>query len=169
MSSHRRNARDPALAAEDKEKEKPLTPVEARKQIDKEITVKMEVKSAKNVLENRSEIYLDSEENFRDDSNFAVVITKKGAECFKAAGIDDPAEHFKGKTIKAKGKVTERDGVPRIEIDDDKQIWILEKKWSAPQQCTRETPERKSLEFNDDAPLHRVWWKDDRTHETGRS
>lgn len=115
----------PALAAEE---EKPLVPVEARKQIGKEITVEMEVKAAKNALKQRGEIYLDSEENFRDEKNFAVVITKKGAESLNAAGIDNPADHYRGKTIRAKGKVTEVDGVPRIEIDDVKQISIPEKK-----------------------------------------
>jgi DNA/RNA endonuclease YhcR with UshA esterase domain len=116
----------PALAVEDKEK--PLGPVEARKQVGKEITVEMEVKTAKNALEKRGEIYLDSEENFRDEKNFAVVVTKKGAESLKAAGIDDPTEHYRGKTIQAKGKVSEVDGIPRIEIDDAKQISIPEKK-----------------------------------------
>jgi DNA/RNA endonuclease YhcR with UshA esterase domain len=116
----------PVVAAD--KKEKPLTPVEARKQVGKEITVEMEVKAAKNALENRGEIYLDSHENFRDETNFAVVITKKGAESLKTAGIDNPSDHFKGKTIKAKGTVSEVDGVPRIEIDDAKQIELPEKK-----------------------------------------
>jgi DNA/RNA endonuclease YhcR with UshA esterase domain len=110
------------------DKAKPLTPIEARKQIGKEIHVEMEVKSAKNALEKRGEIYLDSEENFRDENNFAVVITKKGAESLKTAGIDDPADHFRGKKIVAKGTVSEVDGIPRIEIDDAKQIRIAEKK-----------------------------------------
>src|SRR5262245_55538160 len=101
---------------------KPLGPVEARKQIGKDITVRMEVKAAKDRLEKRGEIYLDAEENFRDEKNFAVVITKAGAESLKAAGISDPAEHFKGKTIRATGTVKEVDGVPRIEIEDAKQI-----------------------------------------------
>ena len=71
---------------------KPLTPVEARKQVGKEITVKMEVKTAKNRLEKRGEIYLDAEEDFKDEKNFAVVITKKGAASLKeAAGLADPA------------------------------------------------------------------------------
>jgi DNA/RNA endonuclease YhcR with UshA esterase domain len=120
----------PALAVDDKEKdkEKPLGPVEARKQVGKEITVEMEVKTAKNALEKRGEIYLDSEENFRDEKNFAVVITRKGAESLRATGIDDPVEHFKGKTIQAKGTVSEVDKIPRIEIDDAKQIQIPKKK-----------------------------------------
>jgi DNA/RNA endonuclease YhcR with UshA esterase domain len=116
------------VSAADDKKDKPLTPVEARKQIGEKITVEMEVKASKNALAKRGEIYLDSEENFRDEKNFAVVITKTGAESLRAAGIDDPADHFKGKTIRAKGKVSESDGVPRIEIDDAKQIEIPEKK-----------------------------------------
>jgi DNA/RNA endonuclease YhcR with UshA esterase domain len=111
----------PALGADE---EKPLSPVEARKQVGKEITVKMEVKAAKDRLEKRGEIYLDAEENFKDEKNFAVVVTKKGAASLKEAGITDPADHFRGKTITAKGVVKEVDGVPRIEIDDAKQIAI---------------------------------------------
>jgi DNA/RNA endonuclease YhcR with UshA esterase domain len=104
---------------------KPLGPVEARKQIGKEITVRMTVKAAKDRLEKRGEIYLDAEEDFRDEKNFAVVITKAGAESLKAAGISDPADHFKGKAIRATGIVKEVDGVPRIEITDAKQIAVV--------------------------------------------
>lgn len=107
--------------------DKSLGPVEARKQIGKEITVKMEVKTAKDRLEKRGEIYLDAEENFKDEKNFAVVVTKAGSATLKAAGISDPADHFKGKTITAKGTVKEVDGVPRIEIDDAKQISVIGK------------------------------------------
>ncbi|MBP3956013.1 hypothetical protein J8F10_12025 [Gemmata sp. G18] len=101
---------------------KPLGPVEARKQVGKEIAVKMKVKTAKDRLEKRGEIYLDAEEDFKDEKNFAVVITRKGAVSLKEAGTTDPADHFKDKTITAKGTVKEVDGVPRIEVDDAKQI-----------------------------------------------
>ena len=110
-----------ALAADEPQS---LGPVEARKQVGKEITVRMEVKTAKDRLEKRGEIYLDAEEDFKSEKNFAVVITKKGAASLKGAGISDPADHFKGKTITAKGTVKEVDDVPRIEIDDAKQIAV---------------------------------------------
>lgn len=113
-----------AMSAVTADESKPLGPVEARKQVGKEITVKMEVKTAKDRLEKRGEIYLDAEEDFKSEKNFAVVITKKGAASLKGAGITDPADHFNGKTITAKGTVKEVDGVPRIEIDDAKQIAI---------------------------------------------
>jgi DNA/RNA endonuclease YhcR with UshA esterase domain len=106
---------------------KPITPVEARKQTGKDITVRMEVKTAKDRLEKRGEIYLDCEDNFKDEKNFAVVISKAGAASLKEAGITDPADHFRGKTILATGTVKEVDGVPRIEIDTAKQIMIEKK------------------------------------------
>ena len=109
------------------EKAQSLGPEEARKQVGKEITVKMTVKAAKDRLEKRGEIYLDAEENFRDEKNFAVVITKAGAASLNNAGIANIAEHFKDKTITAKGTVKTVDNVPRIEIDDAKQIAVAEK------------------------------------------
>jgi DNA/RNA endonuclease YhcR with UshA esterase domain len=108
--------------------DKPLTPVEARKAIGKTISVEMTVKAAKDRLEKRGEIYLDSEENFKDEKNFAVVINKDGAADLKKHGIDDPAAHFKGKAIVATGEVKEVDGVPRIEISEAKQIKLASDK-----------------------------------------
>ena len=105
--------------------DRPLTPVEARKKVGESITVEMTVAAAKNRLENRGEIYLDSEENFKDRKNFAVVITRTGAEKYKDAGIDDPAEHFRGKKIRATGTVKEVQNTPRIEVDDPKQVKIV--------------------------------------------
>jgi hypothetical protein len=55
-----------------------------------------------------------------------VVTTKLRAASLKAAGIADPARHFRGKTIRAKGTVKEVDGVPRVEIDDARQIAVVE-------------------------------------------
>jgi hypothetical protein len=111
-----------AVAAEDK----PLTPVEARKKVGQSITVEMTVRAAKDRLEKRGEIYLDAEPDFRDEKNFAVVITKAGAASLKAAGIDDIADHFKDKKIRATGTVKEVDQVPRVEIDDARQIKLVE-------------------------------------------
>jgi hypothetical protein len=107
---------------------KPLPPVEARKKVGEKITVEMTVKAAKDRLEVRGEIYLDAEIDFRDEKNFAVVITKDGAAKLKEAGIDDPAAHFKDKKIRATGEVKLVQDVPRIEIDDAKQLRIVEEK-----------------------------------------
>lgn len=106
------------LTAEDKA----LTPVEARKKVGQRIAVEMTVRAAKDRLEKRGEIYLDSEPNFRDAKNFAVVITRTGAASLKAAGIDNPADYFRGKKIRATGTVKEVQKVPRIEINHAGQI-----------------------------------------------
>jgi hypothetical protein len=108
--------------------DKPLTPVEARKKVGEKIVVEMTVKTAKDRLEKRGEIYLDAEQDFMDEKNFAVVITRKGAASLMEGGIASPADHFMDKKIQASGEVKEVDKVPRIEIDEAKQIKIIEDK-----------------------------------------
>jgi hypothetical protein len=105
--------------------DQPLTPAEAIKMVNKKVTVEMVVRSSKNALAKRHEIYLDSEENFRDEKNLAVVITEKGAGKFKEAGIEDPAAHFRNKTIRVTGTVILKEKRPRIEIDDPKAIKLV--------------------------------------------
>ena len=105
---------------------KVLTPVEARTKVGKKITVEMTVRAAKDRLKKRGEIYLDAETDFRNEKNFAVVITRAGAASLKAAGIDNPADHFRDRQVRATGTVKEVDKVPRIEIDDAKQIKRVE-------------------------------------------
>src|SRR5207248_5385733 len=87
-----------SIAAAD---DKPLTPVEARGKVGEQITVEMTVRASKDRLHKRGEIYLDSEADFHDAKNFAVVITKSGAASLQKAGIANPAAHFKGKVIRA--------------------------------------------------------------------
>jgi len=108
--------------------DKPLSPVEARNHVNEEITVEMFVRASKNRLEKHQEIYLDSEVNFRDKKNFAVVINAAGAAKFKKAGIDEPAGYFKGKTIRATGTVVVHEGVPRIVVSDPRQVRVVTKK-----------------------------------------
>ncbi len=108
---------------------KPLPPAEAAKRVGEQCTVEITVRASKNALAKRMVIYLDSEEDFRDEKNFAVVITQSGAEKFKTAGIDDPAAHFKGKTIRATGTVTlDEKKKPQILVEDPGQIKVVDKK-----------------------------------------
>ena len=100
---------------------KPPTPVEPRKgRVENHSPDGGEGGEAR--LANRGEIHLDAEDDFKDEKNFAVVITKAGAASLKDAGIPDPADHFKGKTIRATGTVKEVGGVPRMEIDKAEHI-----------------------------------------------
>ena len=106
---------------------KPISPAEAIEKVNEKVTVQMLVKTAKNRLEKRGEIYLDSEENFRDEKNLGIVVTRTGAAKFQETGVDDPAVHFKDKTIRVTGTVLIKQKRPRIEVDDPKQIQIVEK------------------------------------------
>jgi hypothetical protein len=114
----------PLLAADDK----PLTAIEARKHVGEKITLQMFVKASKNRLEKHKEIYLDSETDYKDEKNMAVVINEEGAAKFKKAGVDEPAGHFKDKTIRVTGTVTLDRNRPRIVVSDPAQISIIEKK-----------------------------------------
>jgi len=71
-----------------------------------------------------SRIFLDSEEDHHDPNNLAVAVTETGAARFKGAKIDDPALHFKGKTIRVTGVVTLKDNRPQIGVDDPGRIEV---------------------------------------------
>ena len=105
---------------------RPLTAVEARTHVNEEVTVQLLVQATKNRLENRGEIFLDSEEDFRDEKNLAIVVTRTGAAKFLNDGVADPAVHFKGKTIQVHGTVVIKEDRPRIEVDDPRQIQIVD-------------------------------------------
>ena len=103
----------------------PLSAPEARTRINEQITVEMFVKAAKN-CQRCSLVFLDSEEDHQDPKNFAVAVTDTGKARFREAKIDDPAGHFKGKTIRVSGVVTVKDKQPQIEVDDPGQIAAVE-------------------------------------------
>ncbi len=108
--------------------EKPLAVVkaaDAKNHINQRCTVAMTVRSSKNAA-GHSEYYLDSEEDFHDEKNFAVVISYDHAGPFKKAGIDDPAEHYKGKSLQVTGKVIHENDQVRIRVEDPKQFKIVE-------------------------------------------
>lgn len=107
---------------------KPLTPEQAIQKVNEKVVVQMTVKAAKNRLEKRGEIYLDSEEDFHNAKNLGIVVTRKGAAAFKKKGIDDPAAHFKDKKIQVTGTVLLKQERPRIEVDDPKQIQLINHK-----------------------------------------
>ena len=103
---------------------KTVTPAEAAKKIDQQVTVEMEVKSTGG----RSNRYLNSEPDYKSADNFTIFIAKEMLPKFKDAKIDDPADFYKGKTIRVTGTVTVYEGKPRIEIDKPDQIKVVDKK-----------------------------------------
>ncbi|MDZ4685488.1 MAG: hypothetical protein SH850_10530 [Planctomycetaceae bacterium] len=104
---------------------KPITAAEAAKKVGEEVLVRMEVKSAslqKNVG------FLNSETSHRDEKNFVVFLNSKLLSQFRDADIEDPAAHFKGKTVEVKGKVGLHMEKPQIILDSVKSIKIIEEK-----------------------------------------
>jgi hypothetical protein len=117
-----------ALGTADAPADRPLTPEEAGKHVGERVTVEMRVVATKDRLEKRKEIYLDSTPDHTDPRNLAVVVTAAGAARLKEAGIDNPAAHFKGKTVRVAGTVTLKDREPRIEVNEPSQIRVVGKK-----------------------------------------
>jgi hypothetical protein len=117
------------VVADEPKDAKPLPPAEAAKLVGQTCTVELTVKASKNALAKRQKVYLDSEENFKDDANFAVILTQAAADKLKEQGIDDPAVHYKGKTVRVTGEVSrdEEHGYPRIVLDDPTKIQIVQK------------------------------------------
>lgn len=103
----------------------PITPAEAATMIDQDVAVKMEVKSATI----RGEVgFLNSEKDFKNEKNFTIFLGSKTLDKFKDAKIDDPAAHFKGKTVIVKGKVTLHMDKPQIILNGPASIKIVDEK-----------------------------------------
>lgn len=79
-----------------------ISPVEAINRLNEPVLVEMLVKRSKSCTSS-SQFFFDCEENKRDPKNLGLVVTTAGAGRFKEAGIDDPADHFQGKTIRVQG------------------------------------------------------------------
>ena len=71
------------------------------------------------------QFFLDSEEDHRDPKNLGVVVTTAGAAKFNEANIDNPAAHFKGKSIRVQGTVILKENRPYIEVDKPGQIEVV--------------------------------------------
>ena len=114
----------PFLVAAEEPKPKPITPVEAAKKLREKVTVEMLVKSTGG----NENCYLNSEDDFTLDSNFTIFLSKDAKEKFKKAGIEDPSEYFKMKTIQVTGLVFAVKDKPRIAVIEVDQIKVIEKK-----------------------------------------
>ncbi|WP_406698146.1 hypothetical protein V5E97_04740 [Singulisphaera sp. Ch08] len=112
-------------AGSDESAEKVIPAVEAHDHVDETVTVAMTVRASKDAAPRR-EIYLDSEEDFRDEKNVAVVLSYDQLDAFKRAGIDDPAEHYRGKSIRVTGKLIREADQVRIRVAEPSQIKLTE-------------------------------------------
>src|SRR5262245_5891775 len=102
---------------------KPISPVEAAEKVNEVVTLRMKVKSA---ALREGVCFLNSEEDFKDAKNFTVFIDNESLARFKEARIENPAAHFKGKTIQVKGKVTLYHDRPEIKVSGPDAIRVVE-------------------------------------------
>ncbi len=101
-----------------------LSPAEAIKKVGEEATVQFAV-AAGRVVSGGKRILLNSDADFKAKDNFTVVVNEKAMTGpFEKATFDT----FKGKTVRAKGKVTEFKDAPQIQIDDARNLEIVEAK-----------------------------------------
>ncbi|HKB02446.1 MAG TPA: hypothetical protein VKD90_09510 [Gemmataceae bacterium] len=111
------------------EEPKPVSAAVAIKRVGQaEVVVEMVVKKAKDRLDKRGVIYLDSEDDFKDPNNLGVVLSAGAAAKLKAKGIADPAAHFLGKTVRVRGCVMKFEERPYLPVLDPAQLEIVEKR-----------------------------------------
>ena len=101
-----------------------LSPEEAVNRVNESVTVEMLVQRTKRCSGSR-QVFLDSEADHRDPNNLGVVVTERGRAEFAEAGIDDPAAHFNGKTIRVRGVVIRKENRPYIEVNGPIQIEMV--------------------------------------------
>jgi hypothetical protein len=100
---------------------RPITAEEALKRVDQRVTVLMEVKSTGG----NTARFLNSETDFRSEKNFAVFIPNLALASYKKAGIEDPGQFYKGKTITVTGQVVLSQERPVIRAENPDQIKVV--------------------------------------------
>jgi hypothetical protein len=111
----------------------PIAPEVALTKVDQRVTVRMEVKSTGG----NTARYLNSQADYRSDKNFAIFIPQAALAKFQKAQIEDPAQHYKGKTIEVTGIISlggskTVSNRPQIRVDDPAQVKIIDSEAEAP-------------------------------------
>jgi alkaline phosphatase D len=102
-------------------------PSEAAKMVGQKVTLEMKV-NATGSATNGSRAFLNSAANYREPGNFTVVLDMRVlADKLKAAGIDEPLVHYRGKTVRVNGTVSMFNDRPQIVVEDVGQISIVDK------------------------------------------
>jgi hypothetical protein len=102
-----------------------INPAEASKHVLELVEVEMTVESS-GVSRSQTTVFLNSRANYRDESNFTVVLARSVlVECEKE-GIGDPVAYFRGKRIHVRGTITLFDNRPQIAVTSLKEIRIVD-------------------------------------------
>ncbi len=103
-----------------------VSPQDAKDHIGKKCVVEFKVESA-TLLKDKQICFLNSESNHRASSNFsAVIVGEPALKKFSEAKIPNPAEAFRGKSIRVTGVITMHRGSPQIKIESPDEIVMVE-------------------------------------------
>lgn len=93
--------------------------------VGEECVVEIVVRAAR-TLDDAGMCFLNSRKDRREEGNFTAVIFKGGLERFKAAGIEDPANHFLDRRIRVRGVIATHKERPQIVVDEPAQIEVVD-------------------------------------------
>jgi alkaline phosphatase D len=96
-----------------------LNPAEAARKVGEKVTVQFAVGSAGG----QTNLYLNSEKDYRARGNFAIVLTP---DARKGKWARAAADTFTGKTVRATGTVKLNKDAPQLEIADEKDLEVAE-------------------------------------------
>lgn len=113
-----------ALALQAAEPPTAIKLAEAKDHVGKEVQVEVVVQSSR-LLESGKYCFLNSEKSFTSKTNFTIAITAEGLAKYREAGIENPATHFKQKTIHVSGKISSYKEQLQIDVADPKQIVVV--------------------------------------------
>lgn len=103
-----------------------IATADAKKNVGKKCELEFKVESA-TFLKDKRICFLNSESNHRNASNFSVVIIGEEAlKKFADAAITDPAETYRGKTIRVVGVISLHRGSPQIKVDSPGELEVVE-------------------------------------------
>jgi hypothetical protein len=103
-----------------------ITPGEASQRVGDKVTVEFKV-LASGRTQNNSRVFLNSTVDRTDKDNFTIVLVMRDVgEALRAAGISEPANYYKNKTIRVTGTVSLYQDRPQIVVDDATMIGVVD-------------------------------------------
>ena len=99
-----------------------ISPRDALKKAGQKVVIEMKVQ-ATGQPKGGGRLFLNSEKDFRSDQNFTVVLN---AGAMKGKWAKATGDTFKDKVIRVTGTVSEFRGSPQVQVDDEKQIEVVE-------------------------------------------
>ncbi|MHB1424285.1 MAG: prepilin-type N-terminal cleavage/methylation domain-containing protein [Gemmataceae bacterium] len=97
----------------------------ARDHLNETCTIEMEVRSSKHEVD-KQVFYLDSEADYKDKKNLAVVIAEADLHRFQERKIEDPSSYYRGKRLRVTGKVVFQDDQFQVHVTSPSQIEIVQ-------------------------------------------